>query len=154
VLQPILASAPYEEAKGERVQVGDREIGLNVFLPINPAEFSPNAGLLDPGQVPAVQLGARLSQALRGEGQTMQPAADALRFLRDFLLPPAIAYYIPGVIAPPTQEAGKRRPRERFDYLLGLLGISVRPTDPEWDRYWQLYRERQRERRKQRLEAK
>jgi len=154
VLQPILASAPYEEAKGERVQVGDREIGLNVFLPINPAEFSPNAGLLDPGQVPAVQLGAQLSQALRGEGETMQPAADALRFLRDFLLPPAIAYYIPGVIAPPPQEAGKRRPRERLDYLLGLLGVSMRPTDPEWDRYWQLYRERQRERRKQRLEAK
>jgi hypothetical protein len=154
VLQPILASAPYEEAKGERVQVGDREMGLNVVLPINPAEFSPNAGLLDPGQVPAVQLGARLSQALRGEGQTMQPAADALRFLRDFLLPPAFAYYIPGVIAPPPQEAGKRRQRERLDYLLGLLGIAVRPTDPEWDRYWQLYRERQRERRKQRLEAK
>jgi len=154
VLQPILASAPYEEAKGERVQVGDREMGLNVFLPINPAEFSPNAGLLDPGQVPAVQLGAQLSQALRGEGETMQPAADALRFLRDFLLPPAFAYYIPGVIAPPPQEAGKRRPRERLDYLLGLLGIAVRPTDPEWDRYWQLYRERQQERRKQRLEAK
>jgi hypothetical protein len=154
VLQPILASAPYEEAKGERVQVGDREIGLNVFLPINPAEFSPNAGLLDPGQVPAVQLGSGLSQALQGEGETMQPAADALRFLRDFLLPPAFAFYIPGVIAPPPQEAGKRRTRERLDYLLGLLGIAVRPTDPEWDRYWQLYRQRQRERRKQRLEAK
>ena len=154
VLQPILASAPYEEAMGERVQVGDREMGLNVFLPINPAEFSPNAGLLDPGQVPAVQLGSGLSQALQGEGETMQPAADALRFLRDFLLPPAFAYYIPGVIAPPPQEAGKRRPRERLDYLLGLLGIAVRPTDPEWDRYWQLYRERQQERRKQRLEAK
>jgi hypothetical protein len=154
VLQPILTSAPYEEAKGERVQVGDREMGLNVILPINPAEFSPNAGLLDPGQVPAVQLGASLSEAMRGEGQTMQPAVDTLRFLRDFLLPPAFAYYIPGVIAPPPQEAGKRRQRERLDYLLGLLGIAVRPTDPEWDRYWQLYRERQQERRKQRLEAK
>jgi hypothetical protein len=154
VLQPILASAPYEEIKGERVQVGDREMGLNVVLPINPAEFSPNAGLLDPGQVPAVQLGARLSQAMRGEGQTMQPAVDTLRFLRDFLLPPAFTFHLPGLIAPPPQEAGKRRPRERLDYLLGLLGISVRPTDPEWDRYWQLYRERQQERRKQRLEAK
>ena len=153
VLQPILASPPSEDTKGERVRIADREMGLNVVLPINPAEFSADAGLFDPAQVPAVQLGMRLSEALRGEGKTMQPAADSARFLRDFLLPPAFVYHLPGAIAPPPQEPGKRRQRERIDYLLGLLGISVRPTDPQWDAYWRRYHERKRQRRAERIAA-
>lgn len=138
VLQALSGLQPNPDKRGAYVQVGSKEIRTGTLLPLNPAEFGGEMPLVDIRQIPLLQLGKGLESTLTGqgrpwpmqEGSTSNRLIDTVLFLKDFFAPPALGYYLPGVIAPPKAESGKRLPRGRIDYLLGLLGISTRPVDP------------------------
>lgn len=159
VARALTGLQPDQEKRGEYIQIGDREARLGSILPVNPADFGGEMPLIDIRQIPAYQFVRGLEQTLGGRGRPwpMQDAstgnklADTALFLKDFFAPPALAYYLPGLIAP-AQPADKsqpyRRPRERLDYLLGLMGFAVRPTDPHYDAFLR-YRQAQREARQQ-----
>lgn len=135
-----------QEPDSEFIQIGDREMRLGSILPVNPADFGGEMPLIDFRQIPVLEFGRGLQETLSGQGRPspMRDAStgnrylDTALFLKDFFGPPALTYYLPGLIAP-AQPADTskpyRRPRERTDYLLGLLGFAVRPHDPYYDAY-------------------
>lgn len=162
ILAAISALQPNPEKRGEYVQLGDRELRTGTILPLNPTDFGPEMQLVDPRQAPLFQLFQGLGMTLAGEGRpspaqdlsTYNRLVDTALFLKDFALPPWLTYALPGLIAPPQPQPGKRRPRTRADYARALLGFGTRPVDPHADAraYWnQLERELQHT--QQRLQA-
>jgi hypothetical protein len=152
VLQGISALQPDSEKRGEFLRVGDREMRVGTVLPLNPADFGGEMPLIDIRQMPLYNLLSGLESTLTGKGRPwpMQDAStsnrilDAGLFLKDFFAPPALGYYVPGLVSPPKAELGKRMPRERIDYVLGLLGLPTRPVDKQYEavrRFERLQRE-------------
>lgn len=155
VLAALTALQPNPEKRGEYVQIGNRELRTGALLPLNPTDFGPDAQLIDPRQAPLFQLIQGTGMTLAGEGRpfpaqdlsTYNRVVDTALFLKDFALPPWLSYTLPGLIAPPKAQPGKRQPRTRADYARALLGFGTRPVDPNADAhaYWnQLERELQR----------
>ena len=151
----LTRSQPDEEKRGDFVQLtNDREVKTGSLLPLNPADYGEN-GLLDPAQMPITQFLKGVSQTWSGEGRpwprenqsTGNRLSDTILFLKDFFLPPAVSYFVPGLVQPAEQNPAKRAERDRLDYLLGLLGLPVRPIDADADqrkRYWEKRREYER----------
>ncbi|MCS7301454.1 MAG: hypothetical protein NZ556_07865 [Fimbriimonadales bacterium] len=163
VARAIVGLQPDPEKREDYLQVGDREVRLGSILPVNPADFGGEMPIVDPRQSPFYQGMVGGIQALSGGGRPwpMQDAStgnrwiDTLLFLKDFFGPPALTYYLPGLISPAQPaDASKphRKPRERLDYLLGMLGFAVRPVDPAYDAYLR-YRQAEREFREAQREA-
>ena len=137
VLQGLIGLQPEREKRGEFIRLGDREMRVGSVLPLNPADFGGEMPLIDVRQVPLYQLLSGLESTLSGRGRPfpMRDASTGSRvldtglFLKDFIVPPAFGYYVPGLVSPPGAEPGKRAPRGRLDYLFGLLGFPTRPVD-------------------------
>lgn len=143
VLQALTSLAPAEK-RGESVQVGGREIRVGNILPVNPADYGEGMEILDPRNMP-LYTAAKAAENLffaQGRERGYRPMGGRERlqgweglaaFLKDFWMPPALGYYLPGLLSPPQPKQGERKPRERADYLMGLLGIPTRPVDEQAD---------------------
>lgn len=141
LLQALITLQPDENKQGEWIQLpGRRETRAGSVLPLNPADFGPESDLLDPLSFwllrPMTQLAdIKHEEGYRpmGDDRTHYGLPALLYWLRDNVAPPAFGYYLPGIIAPPEPREGRRTPRTRTDYLLGLLGVPVRPVDKAAD---------------------
>lgn len=141
VLQAVLTAQPDEHKQGEWIQLPHaREIRTGSVLPVNPADYGPESDMLDPLKLWFLQPITRLGEIREGEGYRPMGAERRyydlpayLLWARDVALPPAFAYYLPGILQPPQPREGQRIPRTRTDYLLGMLGFPVRPVDREAD---------------------
>lgn len=143
----LTRSQPEDDKRGDFVQLTkNREVKTGSLLPLNPADYG-EGGLLDPAQMPLTQFLKGVSQTWSGEGRpwprenqsTGNRLSDTILFLKDFFSPPAFSYFVPGLVQPAQPNPGKRAERDRLDYLLGLLGLPVRPIDADADarsRYW------------------
>jgi hypothetical protein len=144
VLHAVTALQPNESKRGESIQVGDREMRIGNILPINPADYGAEMEILDPRNSPYYSAGRAVEQLFfaqgRERGYRPMGSRDRLQgweglaaFLKDFWAPPALGYYLPGLLSPPQPKPGERKPRERLDYILGLAGIPTRPVDASAD---------------------
>lgn len=144
VLQAITALQPSPHKRGQSVQVGDREIRLGNILPINPADYGGEMQILDPRNAPWFSAADALRKLYFSQGrergyrpmggnQPLQGWEGLAAFLKDFWMPPALGYYLPGLVSPPQPRMGERKPREQIDYALGLLGVPTRPVDEQAD---------------------
>lgn len=141
VLQAVLAAQPDENKKGEWIELpGSREMRVGSVLPLNPADYGPDSDLTDPLKLWFLRPVTTLGGIRKGEGyrpagadRTYYDLPALLLWARDEALPPALSYYLPGVVSPPQPSEGSRKPRTRLDYLLGLAGFPVRPVDTQAD---------------------
>ncbi|GIV18851.1 MAG: hypothetical protein KatS3mg023_0602 [Armatimonadota bacterium] len=144
VLHAVTALQPTEDKRGESIQVGNREMRIGNILPINPADYGAEMEILDPRNSPYYSAGRAVEQLFFAQGRESgyRPMGSRERlhgweglaaFLKDFWLPPALGYYLPGLISPSQAKPGERKPRQRLDYILGLAGFPTRPVDASAD---------------------
>lgn len=146
LLRGLTALQPDPEKRDEYIQIGSREARIGSILPLNPGDFGGEMPIIDLRQMPLYQALQGLTSTLSGRGRpwpmqdysTNNRVVDTALFLKDFFAPPALSYYLPGIIKPaePADRSKPyRTPRTRMDYLLGLMGFSVRPVDAQYDAY-------------------
>jgi hypothetical protein len=152
--QALTALQPDSKKVGERVQVGDRETSVGNILPLNPADYGGDMQILDPRNAPLVQLAMSLTDIRSGKGYRAMGDTERrtgweglAMLMKDFWLPPALGYYLPGVVRPPETKPGQRRARERMDYVFGLLGFPTRPVDASADMRSEAWRQIEQNRR-------
>lgn len=144
VLQAITTLQPSETKRGDTVNVGNRELRVGNILPVNPADYGGEMEILDPRNSPYYAAGRALEDLFfthgREAGYRPMGGPDRLHgwqglaaFLKDFWVPPALGYYVPGLVSPPHPKPGETKPRERIDYALGLVGFPTRPIDEKAD---------------------
>lgn len=163
VLQLLLTSQPEERKQGEYIGLpGGREVRAEALLPFSPADLGPESSLIDPARLWISPLILDLVNLSQGRGYRppqsetkLYGAGGLARLLLDWMAPPWMVYYLPGLVRTLSGQEqareGQRRPRELVDYVLSLAGLPVRPVDREaderaWIRRQQMQLQRIRER--------